>query len=192
MKTISKIQNKEIHFLVHNTGLHSIPFQLGKGWGDYFVGFDDISTGSDKWNRMSNKIVPIGLRLNFNLKHPALPSTYDNGALIPPLLVNRCKVIVFQYLEALSDSNSTPDYRWFKQEVDWQGTTYINQLLMHSYGNNSGDRPRFNVVYEKNFELSPPTVFVNSSATPPIFTGQTFNYQHPSQINVVKFIKGKS
>ena len=184
-KALSKIQSKEIHQMLDAVGL-AIPYVSGTGVGQSFSNFEAMTTGSNRWNRIGNKITLHGVRINFKLTNPGFvdygPTTISRT--INP--ITDVKLVLIQLKEPIT----TWTYSMVKSEILNNGANYNSQSCCVDFGNNSSNRKRFHIVWEKKYRLGQATVPLYDTGTSLVPTPLTYS-GYPCSYQVTKWVPGK-
>lgn len=116
---------------------------------------ENIAVGSQRWNRLGNKITPLGLKLTVDIRKSIVtfdPSIGTNAEVRNSnALTTTFKMVVFQYR---NHSPTTVTYQDLKQDQTIAGVSYTENRTVTGRSNNPFDRKKYKIIFEKNMKLS--------------------------------------
>lgn len=188
IKTALKKQiGKEVHQFVDYFGLKIIEWAGGLGRQWHSAALEGLPTGTSLQTRIGNRIKLLGIRLNGRV-------TFQGFSVAPDFETatdqSQCTVKLC-LLQLKEKYDSDADYIWpnVKCENQTSGAIFSDVFVDVDAGNNSANRDRWNIVWEKRFLLGQAlSAVISVEGTPnPV----VINTNRPNEIKFTKFIKSK-
>jgi len=189
-KALEKEKSKEIHMFCEQIISPVVAIQYNSGDGYVYASsqLESLAVGTTPQTRIGNRIDLLGIRINYKFQYTGVreEDTYQD---LVDNLTSSFKIVVLQLKEIKGDNSL---YAWPNVKADYNnlGQVFGNQDLCMDFGNNQGNRKRWNIVWEKRFTLQQA-----QEATYNTGGGGSVNYvvapMYPNMIKGTKWIPAK-
>lgn len=157
-KKLSKQETKAIGSVLDNAEYNE-QFDYNGGLGFYRANFavENIQVGSQRWNRLGNKITPLGMKMTIDFNRQ--PTFWDprgdtnfDAAMTHNInsQVVSYKIIVFQFKNQVQQTTTFSD---LKLDTGILGSPWSNNYTLTGRSNNPFNRERYHIIFEKNFKI---------------------------------------
>ena len=189
-KALEKEKSKEIHMFCEQIISPVVAIQYNSGDGYVYASsqLESLAVGTTPQTRIGNRIDLLGIRINYKFQYTGVreEDTYQD---LVDNLTSSFKIVVLQLKEIKGDNSL---YAWPNVKADYNnlGQVFGNQDLCMDFGNNQGNRKRWNIVWEKRFTLQQ----AQESVVYPPTGSPTVKQQapmYPSMIKGTKWIPAK-